>query len=201
MLSTTPTPQEIIEGRFFEEPLVPIGAEPTRAENAALATAVVEIRGYNSHETDFQALINRRPDLQVPEVSVIIDSAFEAFENTGGNKSAAVVIVGHSDREDSPGLTDEQRRASELQASQARADSASAWLNSVAQASGMQIEVEWKGVATVAVEAIGAGASNLAQPPVTEQDRLNNRRIVFLVSGNNVGTAASRDGTDIILAA
>jgi hypothetical protein len=40
MVSTTPTPQELFEGRFFEEPLVPIGADPTPAENAALAAAL-----------------------------------------------------------------------------------------------------------------------------------------------------------------
>ncbi len=40
MVSTTPTPQEIFEGRFFEEPLAPIGAAPTPAENAALAAAL-----------------------------------------------------------------------------------------------------------------------------------------------------------------
>ena len=169
------------------------------------ASFVVEIRGYNAHETDFTALLNRRPDLQAPEVSAIIDSAFEAFENAGGNKSSAIVILGYSDREDAPGLTDQQRRASELQASQARADSASAWLldkvNSVAQASGMQIEIDWKGVATVDVEAIGVGASDLAQQPVTEQDRLNNRRIRFLVSGNNVSAVIDRDGSDTIFAA
>ena len=40
MLSATPTPREIFEGRFFEEPLVPIGAKPTAAENAALVAAL-----------------------------------------------------------------------------------------------------------------------------------------------------------------
>lgn len=166
---------------------------------------VVEIRGYLSHETDFPTLLNRRPDLQNPAITAIIDSAFEAFENSDGTKSAVVVIVGYSDREDSPGLTDEQRRASELQASQARADSASAWLldkvNSIAQGIGMQIEIDWKGVATVAMESIGVGASDLAQPPVTENDRLNNRRIRFLVSGNNVSAVADQDGTDILFGA
>src|SRR4051812_349301 len=165
---------------------------------------VVEIRGYIAHETDMNALVTRRPDLQVPEVTAIIDSAFEAFENTGGNKACAVTIVGYSDREDAPGLTDEQRRASEFQASQARADSASTWLldkvNEIALGSGMSLEADWNGVAAVSVEAIGVGASKLAHPPSTEQDRLNNRRISFLVSGNNVGAVTGRNGTDITFA-
>jgi len=169
------------------------------------ARFVVEIRGYNAHQTDFRILLDRRPDLHAPEVTAIIDSAFEARENTGENKSCAVVIVGYSDREDTPGLTDAQRRASELQASRDRANSASAWLldkvNELAQGSDLQIEVEWKGIPTVAVEAIGVGASDLAQPPASEQDRLNNRRIRFLVSGNNVSAVTDRDGTDVVFGA
>jgi outer membrane protein OmpA-like peptidoglycan-associated protein len=84
-------------------------------------------------------------------------------------------------------LNDAQRRESELRASQSRADSASAWLldkvNAVAQSAGLQIEMEWKGFAAVAVHAVGVGASDLAQPPATERDRLNNCRIEFLVNG------------------
>src|ERR1700730_370621 len=36
-----PTPQDIFLARVFEEPLVPIGAEPTPAENAAFAAALL----------------------------------------------------------------------------------------------------------------------------------------------------------------
>jgi hypothetical protein len=40
MLAATPTPKDIFQGHFFVEPLVPIGADPTPAENAALVTAL-----------------------------------------------------------------------------------------------------------------------------------------------------------------
>jgi RHS repeat-associated protein len=36
-----PSPQDFFRARVFEEPLVPIGGEPSRAENAALATALL----------------------------------------------------------------------------------------------------------------------------------------------------------------
>ncbi len=68
-------------------------------------------------------------------------------------------------------------------------------------ASGMQIELDWKGIATVAMESIGVGASDLAQPPVSKNDRLNNRRIKVLVSGNNVSAVADRDGNDTLFGA
>src|SRR5262245_15121358 len=37
-----PATQEIVRARIFEEPLVPVGGEPTSDENAALAAALVE---------------------------------------------------------------------------------------------------------------------------------------------------------------
>src|SRR5215471_628170 len=53
--SAHPTPQEFFQARVFEEPLVPVGGEPTAAENADLARA---LRGYASRSgpDDFSAL-------------------------------------------------------------------------------------------------------------------------------------------------
>src|SRR4051812_32264537 len=53
--SPNPTPQEIFQARVFEEPLVPIGVDPTPAENAALAAALL---GYSkrSGPDDFSSL-------------------------------------------------------------------------------------------------------------------------------------------------
>jgi len=55
MFPSNPTPQDIFLTRLFEEPLVPIGAEPTPAENAALAAALVD---YSKHSgpDDFSSL-------------------------------------------------------------------------------------------------------------------------------------------------
>jgi hypothetical protein len=40
--SAVPTVQDIFEANIFEEPLVPIGGDPTPSENAALATALLD---------------------------------------------------------------------------------------------------------------------------------------------------------------
>ncbi len=55
MFSTNPTTQDIFHARLFEEPLVPIGADPTPAENAALAAALM---GYSkrSGPDDFSSI-------------------------------------------------------------------------------------------------------------------------------------------------
>ena len=53
--SAQPTTQEILRARVFEEPLVPIGGEPTAEENSALAAALL---GYakRSGPDDFASL-------------------------------------------------------------------------------------------------------------------------------------------------
>ena len=55
MFSSNPTPQDIFMTQLFEVPLVPIGADPTPEENAALAAALV---GYSqrSGPDDFSHL-------------------------------------------------------------------------------------------------------------------------------------------------
>src|SRR5437899_2535224 len=55
MLSPNPTPQDLFRARLLDEPLVPIGADPTPSENAALAAALL---GYSerSGPDDFSSL-------------------------------------------------------------------------------------------------------------------------------------------------
>src|SRR2546426_636964 len=50
-----PTSQELLRARVFEEPLVPVGGEPTPAENAALAVALTSYSRRNS-SGDFASL-------------------------------------------------------------------------------------------------------------------------------------------------
>src|SRR5262249_32074413 len=54
-LSANPNTQEIYQARLFEEPLAPIGADPTPAENTALAAALL---GYSNRSgpDDFSSL-------------------------------------------------------------------------------------------------------------------------------------------------
>lgn len=55
MISSAPTPQDIFLTRLFEEPLVPVGADPTPAETAALATALSDY-AKRSNPDDFSSL-------------------------------------------------------------------------------------------------------------------------------------------------
>jgi RHS repeat-associated protein len=53
--SSTPTVQEFFRARVFEEPLMPMGREPTRLENAALAEALLDYSQRSSPD-DFVSL-------------------------------------------------------------------------------------------------------------------------------------------------
>jgi RHS repeat-associated protein len=55
MLPPNPTAQDIFLARLFEEPLVPVGADPTPAENAALANALLDY-SKRSGPDDFSSL-------------------------------------------------------------------------------------------------------------------------------------------------
>jgi YD repeat-containing protein len=55
MFSPNPTPQDIFLARLFEEPLVPVGADPAPAETAALASAL-EAYAKRSDPEDFSSL-------------------------------------------------------------------------------------------------------------------------------------------------
>src|SRR4051812_19984702 len=55
MFSAHPTPEDIFLARCFEEPLVPIGTDPTPAENAALAAAL-QAYAKRSDPDDFSSL-------------------------------------------------------------------------------------------------------------------------------------------------
>jgi hypothetical protein len=49
--SAQPTPQEIFRALVFEEPLVPIGGEPSADENAALAAALLGYAKRSAYST------------------------------------------------------------------------------------------------------------------------------------------------------
>src|SRR4051812_49127621 len=55
MFSLNPSPQEIFQARIFENPLVPVGAEPNADENAALGAALQRYAN-RSGPDDFSSL-------------------------------------------------------------------------------------------------------------------------------------------------
>jgi hypothetical protein len=97
-------------------------------------------------------------------------------------ETAVLKIEGHSDREDSPGLSREQRRQSELAASVARA-------NSATDGAFELLAFEFPGLfpasdrAQVGVMPTGAGGAQLVESAdsLTEVQRRRNRRVSFIL--------------------
>src|SRR3954447_5493855 len=55
MFSANPTSEDVFRARLFEEPLVPVGADPAPTETAALATALMNYSKRSSPD-DFSSL-------------------------------------------------------------------------------------------------------------------------------------------------
>ncbi|GAA2427769.1 hypothetical protein [Streptomyces coeruleofuscus] len=142
-----------------------------------------EVDGYLSGQFDFAtALATHSQALQDDAMNAALAVAkAEKFSGT----FCTITVVGHSDRDDTPGLTQDQRRASELNASTKRAESARDWI--FAQARQLLIDDGQPDPGTISGLTRSffftqpAGAAQLKKPnPASETDRQRNRRVAFL---------------------
>lgn len=143
--------------------------------------------GYGSHETDFKTLFDTLgSSLQNLIFDEVVTPAASA-EATSTGQFCAVMILGHSDRVDSPGLTSEQRRADELTASASRAESARNWLfNEIAelvQVQGGVVPADISSLQSVSLLTAACGSADLIHTtPSSPAERAENRRVQFFVS-------------------
>ncbi|MCX4543516.1 hypothetical protein [Streptomyces sp. NBC_01565] len=148
--------------------------------------AEIPIPGYGAGQYDFGAVLATRPQAAVDAVNLeVADRAANAEEFDG--QACVITVVGHSDRDDTPGLTPEQRRESERNASRRRADDAAAWLFRQIvlrlQASGITPPATVADLRGTSIFTAAAGAADLVHPvPAGETERRENRRVVFLVA-------------------
>lgn len=147
----------------------------------------VEMFGYVSGETDFQAAFTR--------ASADIPGFATAFENNvltplvdavqGNNVGGFILILGLADRVDTPGLSREQIRQQEHAAALGRANSATdgvfALLNDRV---GGVLGDGWPSVDNIAERRESLGACILAEsgPNLSEAQRQRNRRVLFAVT-------------------
>ena len=143
--------------------------------------------GYGSHKTDFKELFDT---LGSPLQNLIFDEAVTpaaSAEAASAGQFCAIMILGHSDRVDTPGLTPEQRRADELAASTSRAESARDWLfNEIAalvQAQGGVVPADIPSLQSVSLQTAACGSAELIHTtPSDPTKRAENRRVKFFVS-------------------
>jgi hypothetical protein len=148
----------------------------------------LEFAGFLSGEVDFAAVRDRHPtgpgtvrdrlDEAVRRVATTVD------EDGAFGQFATMTVVGFSDRNDTPGLSCDQRRASESSASFDRAGNAWEWLqNEVASQIITPTPEWWNTSAFVTWFMVPTGAAMLAHdPPANETERRANRRVKFVFS-------------------
>ena len=138
------------------------------------------IDGYTPGDVDFGVRVDAlAPDTRETFDRAVHDFVRALFTDALSQPFGSLVVVGHSDRQDAPGMTHREAQASEAAASRARADSAWAWLHAtISQQAGPELAGWEDGSAKVTSLVVSAGSGQLVHPdPVAEEQRLQNRRV------------------------
>jgi len=115
-------------------------------------------------------------DAAVTRIAQTVDAGDASF--------VAITVVGFSDRNDTPGLSCDDRRASESNASKDRSDSALSWLIEAVGAQLVTPLADWhESSDRVTWIQVPTGAALLANdPPLDDAQRAENRRVKFVFS-------------------
>jgi len=136
--------------------------------------------GYGDHQFDFPALHPELPQEVRDLLEVVIESAVTAESDPEAGRFCSIVLAGHSDRNDS-GLSPEQRRADELEASTLRAESARAFLFDQLftrlQSGGFLPPVDLASMRNVDMNVVSCGSADLNHPTPSNEQRPQNRRV------------------------
>jgi hypothetical protein len=146
------------------------------------------IRGYASQQFDFGPVLAAQSQLTQDAFNdEVISACVDAELDPAAGKFCSVTVVGHSDRNDTAGLSAEQRRENERQNSELRAESASSFVFDQifdgVQSGGGTPPVDQASMQNVTIFTVAAGSASLIVPtPADENDRQQNRRVQFLVT-------------------
>lgn len=140
------------------------------------------LTGYSAGETDFGIRLQRSPPATHDELTRLVQRLATVVADPAA--VAVLRLTGHSDRQDRADMTAEQRRASELEASEKRVASASQWI--VARLSDVigppPDGSNWPKLLIVRA---AVGASALIYPTPTDAQRMENRRLEVEVYAMN----------------
>ena len=141
--------------------------------------------GYPPGNHDFAERVAAVDALTRDQFEAMLDVVARAiFADVLSQPYVAITIIGHSDRQDQPGMTHQQAQASEAEASQARAVDAWTWFHDrISTLVGPGFEGWEENSRKVTWAWVSAGSGQLVNgDPSTEPQRLQNRRVVMLFS-------------------
>ena len=146
----------------------------------------ITIDGYASGETDFPTRLSESPGEVQNEFNLTVISPLLAVL-ASSDQTAVLIIQGHSDRVDTPGLSREACRLQELQASADRAKSADDGVFKIIASKvpdPQSFPADWADVSQVVVSTKVTGAALLvnSDTSLTEQQRKQNRRVIFTLA-------------------
>ncbi len=147
--------------------------------------------GYASGSVEFAIVFNDdnlTPQVKRDQFDALIEAAVTAESGTLVGSFVSVLIVGHADRDDTPGRTPEQQRQAEFDNSGLRAESAESFLfNQIAsrlQAEGATVPADTQSLTSVELRRVANGSADLlfTVPGNDEGQRRANRRVQFFAT-------------------
>lgn len=145
-----------------------------------VTSAVVD--GYGAGEVGFLAQLGRLDsEASLAFVDNVVAPLRAVLESS--DQTAVVRIQGHSDRDDTPGLSREEHRVKELTASVDRANSATDGLLELVRGEDLEF-ADWADVQQIVVMPTVAGGADLVHsaPSLSDAQRRQNRRVTFVVA-------------------
>jgi hypothetical protein len=151
-----------------------------------LRVVALKFAGYASGETDFGSLLSRGGQGDLETLEFVIGGIAEKIVNSSPGVYVSIIVTGHSDRNDTEGLSCDDRRRGESQASWDRAGSALEWIKArVAEKcseQGVDAGEWWEHLDWVTWALVPASTAMLEYDPPRDEQRPLNRRVVILLS-------------------
>lgn len=147
----------------------------------------ITIAGYPAGQTDFDPIFASAGLEERQQLLGLVQRIADGIVDQESGQFTSIVVVGHSDRQDLPSMTCDERRASEIAAARDRGVSAWEWMKARVTerlaVSGVEAGDWWETAPSVNWSLVFAAAGMLQHdPPTAEDQRRLNRRVMFLVS-------------------
>jgi flagellar motor protein MotB len=144
------------------------------------------VAGYTSGQTAFDPMFASVGLVERQQLLGVVQRIADGIADPAKGQLTSVVVVGHSDRQDLPSMSCDERRASEIAAARDRAVSAWDWVKARVTerltVSGVDAGDWWETAPSITWSLVFAAAGMLQHDPPTPDERPLNRRVEFLVT-------------------